>query len=399
MNKSITVSVTKIIKFGIIIISLIIVFVFLGLRLTTNKEELNSQLTSAIQEQNEESFLDLFDDEVIDSEWAYVGAKTILEDWNQNSQLPLDQIMNSLDGYNSDQYQIAGVKSTYNISVKEKKKFIFFTDYELYTLPSILKLDDSIDDVTLYVNDKKVKKNDFKDAFFPGQYTFEIKDNESDSESNTIGVFLAGDGKTINLDLTGIVSSSNSSLTYDEDGNAATIELSPQQEQEISDRIRNKYEAAFGTDSSTDNSNSVNYDEDGNAATTELSPQQEQEIEDRLKNKYSSAFGSDSTNQNTEWSAMTYEAQAFAIGKARAFGEPTPGNYGRTDYEENEEIISKVIDKYGYAENTDYYFSELSYDGIRWNIEARKVSESGLRYEIIKTYEYNNKTEEIIENL
>ncbi|MBC2034579.1 hypothetical protein HCA84_16590, partial [Listeria booriae] len=117
---------------GSIILVCIVVFFIIGKSTTTSYEELEKELTSSIETKNTAEFLSLFDNSKTNSEYASIGAKSILENWDSELDSNTALIMEILDPKGT-YYAEFSADDKYNISIKQNKHWLFFNNYYLDT--------------------------------------------------------------------------------------------------------------------------------------------------------------------------------------------------------------------------------------------------------------------------
>ncbi|MBC1738708.1 hypothetical protein HB984_14940, partial [Listeria seeligeri] len=110
----------------------IVVFFIIGKSTTTSYEELEKELTSSIETKNTAEFLSLFDNSKTNSEYASIGAKSILENWDSELDSNTALIMEILDPKGT-YYAEFSADDKYNISIKQNKHWLFFNNYYLDT--------------------------------------------------------------------------------------------------------------------------------------------------------------------------------------------------------------------------------------------------------------------------
>lgn len=232
-----------------IVISIIIVIVTISgifaikTKAVTSQQKLAENISTALQKQDSKLFLKQFDDNSKKSRFSNLGAKGVLKDWKNNSNLTPKEIAEKII---NNKY-VPGAEYNYQFSTHKRTRFGFFDDY--YLSAKLTKVDPSpyVKDSKTKVNGKTVDNNDFKTGFFPGEYNFESTYKE-DGESYTskYNLYLTGDPSTMKLPFVGIDDySSYDDESYD-DSDDDYDDSTDYDESAVEQRINDKYDDVYG---------------------------------------------------------------------------------------------------------------------------------------------------------
>lgn len=153
----------------------------------------DDDLTSIIQNQNTSKFLKMFDKDSTKSSISSIGAKSILQDWNQNSTEDINQIATTLKKNKS----VSGVENNYRIEYVQSTKLLFIKQSKLETMTSKLIVPAKLKKASIKVDGKNVKYSELiANNLFPGVYNFKIKLGKAESIQK---VTVLGDGRSVNL--------------------------------------------------------------------------------------------------------------------------------------------------------------------------------------------------------
>lgn len=154
-----------------------------------NKED----LTQVIQNQNASKFLEFFDSDTTKSSLSKIGAKSILQDWNQNSTEDISKIPSILQKNG----KVLGASNDYRIQFETKKKMFFFDESHLTTMTSKLIVPSKLKKATIAANGKSVSYKELTESnLFPGVYNFKIK---LDGITSSQKVTVLGNGRSSTL--------------------------------------------------------------------------------------------------------------------------------------------------------------------------------------------------------
>lgn len=168
------------------------IFLKFGMK-NSNSSSKNSDLTTIIQNQDTKSFLKKFPADETKSQLSEIGAKSILVDWNQNSNISLSEITPALKNGN----EIAGVKNNYHIKYQEPKKWQFFKKAQLTTLDSKVIVPKQLKKASISINGKNVTYKEItQNNLFPGEYHFKVQLNKA---TNSQKLIVLGDGRAVHL--------------------------------------------------------------------------------------------------------------------------------------------------------------------------------------------------------
>ncbi|MBC1527254.1 hypothetical protein HCJ05_06985 [Listeria seeligeri] len=223
---------------GSIILVCIVVFFIVGKSTTTSYEELEKELTSSIETKNTAEFLSLFDNSKTNSEYASIGAKSILENWDSELDSNTALIMEILDPKGT-YYAEFSADDKYNISIKQNKHWLFFNNYYLDTNVGKINLDKSAKSETIYLEGKKIASSQFEEPFFPGVYEFSASkkfEYATIKDIQNINVNGSGEDEELTFTFEGTtvnIPKGPESLFVTFNGKATEMHLKPTKEQEF----------------------------------------------------------------------------------------------------------------------------------------------------------------------
>lgn len=169
------------------------IFFKFGLNHQNNSANKNDNLVQIIQNQDDEAFLKMFDKKTTESSISKIGAKSVLNDWNQNSKEDLNEIPTTL----KDGRKVSGSNNNYHIKYEETTKMLFIKQSKLTTMTSKLIVPSKLKKASIKVDGKSVSYSDLtKNNLFPGVYNFKIKLDKAES---TQRVTILGDGRSATL--------------------------------------------------------------------------------------------------------------------------------------------------------------------------------------------------------
>ncbi|RRK09216.1 zinc-ribbon domain-containing protein [Lactiplantibacillus garii] len=186
-----------------ILVILVVVsgFLFIKKRMVVSRDQLASNVTKAVQNQDGKLFLKQFskDDQAL--KFSDVGAKSVVKDIHNHSRDSLSEtgriIVNG--------QHVSGTKVKYYFNVESKKVMGMFTSYYLTTRRTpvrVLDYTESGGPVTIKLkdaNNQRVSKQQLSSGFFPGKYNFDVRSGDTQGD---YWIWAAGDGETIDLTLT-----------------------------------------------------------------------------------------------------------------------------------------------------------------------------------------------------
>lgn len=158
-----------------------------------NSSTTDDDLTSIIQNQSTSKFLKMFDKDLTKSSISSIGAKSILQDWNQNSTEDINKIATTLKKNQS----VSGAENNYRIKYVQTTKLLFIKQSKLETMTSKLVVPAKLKKASIKIDGKTVKYSDLiSNNLFPGVYNFKIKLGETES---TQKITVIGDGRSVKL--------------------------------------------------------------------------------------------------------------------------------------------------------------------------------------------------------
>lgn len=179
-----------------IIITVIIIVAGLVYYFDSSKDgkgNTDQQLTEIVQNQNTDEFLKLFDDKTTKSSLSSIGAKSILNDWNQNSSVDITKLGTEL----KNNHKVPGADNDYRIQLQEPKKWEFYKKTKLTTMTSKVIIPPKLKKATIKVDGLSVSINELKNNnLFPGIYNFRIKLNGNTLKQK---LYILGDGRSVTL--------------------------------------------------------------------------------------------------------------------------------------------------------------------------------------------------------
>lgn len=153
----------------------------------------NDNLVQIIQNQDSKAFLKLFDKKTTESSISEIGAKSVLNDWNQNSKEDLNEIPVTLKNGG----KVSGSNNNYHIKYEETTKMLFMKQSKPTTMTSKLIVPSKLKRASIKVDGKSVSYSDLtKNNLFPGVYNFKVK---LDKDESTQKVTILGDGRSVTL--------------------------------------------------------------------------------------------------------------------------------------------------------------------------------------------------------
>lgn len=176
-------------------------FLFMKKRVVVSRDQLASNITKAVQNQDGKLFLKQFSKDDQNLKFSDIGAKSVVKDIHNHSRDSLGETGRII----VDGQQVAGTKVKYDFSVESKKVMGMFTSYYLTTRRTPVRILDytgSGGPVTIKLKDadnQRVSKQQLSSGFFPGKYTFDVQSGDTQGD---YWIWAAGDGETIDLTLT-----------------------------------------------------------------------------------------------------------------------------------------------------------------------------------------------------
>lgn len=187
-----------------VVIVLLIVFgglFFIKNRVVVSRDQLASNITKAVQNQDGKLFLKQFSKDDQNLKFSDVGAKSVVKDMHNHSRDSLSEVGRIV----VDGQRVSGTEVKYHFGVESKKVMGVFTSYYLTTRRTPVRVLDytrSGGPVTIKLkdaNNQDVSKQQLSSGFFPGKYNFDVRSGDTQGD---YWIWAAGDGETIDLTLT-----------------------------------------------------------------------------------------------------------------------------------------------------------------------------------------------------
>ncbi|MHA6549228.1 zinc-ribbon domain-containing protein [Lactiplantibacillus plantarum] len=176
-------------------------FSFVKKRVVVSRDQLASNITKAVQNQDGKLFLKQFSKDDQNLKFSDIGSKSVVKDIHNHSRDSLSEVGRII----TDGQRVSGTEVKYHFSVESKKVLGMFTSYYLTTRRTPVRVLDytgSGGPVTIKLRDadnQRVTKQLLNSGFFPGKYNFNV--TLGDTQGN-YWIWAAGDGETIDLTLT-----------------------------------------------------------------------------------------------------------------------------------------------------------------------------------------------------
>ncbi|MGO3118027.1 zinc-ribbon domain-containing protein [Lactiplantibacillus paraplantarum] len=188
----------------VVIIALALIlggFFFIKKQVVVSRDQLASNLTKAVQNQDGKLFLKQFSKDDQELKFSNIGAKSIVKDMHNHSRDSISEVGRII----VDGQRVAGTHAKYHFNVESKQVLGMFTSYYLTTRRTPIRVLDytgSGGPVTIKLEDadnQQISKKQLSSGFFPGKYNLKVRSGDTQDD---YWIWPNGDGETIDLTLT-----------------------------------------------------------------------------------------------------------------------------------------------------------------------------------------------------